>query len=236
MQTQASPSADTLVIDRNFRERFMQKTRNSSTNLANMNRSMRKTGSVVRFADEVELATSTSLKKSASATDRKSVPLSPQSALRTSSESKVATVTGGNPVNLRPWRPSGIERHDSIGSVAAVSDDGSDGLEEGGELPRTQSHLSLGIADLKRTLSSGNLEDLKDDENAITSPTIEEEQEALIKGQKGKSLTKEEENLLAMGRKDGVTRAGGVNMPSNLTIKGKFQTPDFGEQREASHF
>lgn len=50
-----------VLVDKNFRERFVetQKQLRSSTNLVEMNRAMRKTGSVVRFADEVETSEDT---------------------------------------------------------------------------------------------------------------------------------------------------------------------------------
>lgn len=252
IESHAEPSASTahgsvshpgepLVIDKNFRERFLeaQGKLRSSTNLDGMNRPIRKTGSVVRFADEVNAATSfTHLQKSRSLADRREDPAAPhveQSFHRAVSEGGQAKsnqdLSRGEP---RPWRPSGFQRHDSVGSVAAVSDDDSNEAIE--TLPRNKSHLSLGIADLKRSQIDGNQGSQARYGHAVTSPQIEDEQGALISGAKSKSPTQDEENLLAMGRKGGVTKAGGVNLPKELTVKGKFELEDSFDGPETSHF
>lgn len=202
-----------LAIEKNFREKFVehQKKINSSTDLAGMNRMMRKTGSVVRFADEV---------------DASKVAQQSEELVQPSSSQAQRKPEGA----LQSWRQN-LQRHDSVGSVAAVSDDGSEGNEADDDdltmLPRTRSQLSLGIADLKRSQSMIE----KSTEFAVTSPEIEVQQEALIKGKNVKSLTEEEEKLLAMGRKDGVTRAGGVNLPRELTVRGRFE---FSEDSDSS--
>ncbi|KAK5941944.1 hypothetical protein PMZ80_005895 [Knufia obscura] len=214
-----------LIIDKNFRERFQDQLR-SSTNLAGMNKTMRKTGSVVRFADEVDMPED--FRKLKGANRQKDTP-TPQpevgeSSRRSASEDQQARSDTEN--QGRSWRPRGLERHDSVGSVAAVSDDGADGFDTEdvvGPIPRTKSQLSMAIADLRRSqsLSEQNVEG----SFAVTSPRLEEEQEALISGKQGKKPSEEEEKLLAMGRKDGVTKAGGVNLPKELTVKEGFELP-----------
>lgn len=210
----STDKTNTLAIDKNFREKFVenQKVLNSSTNLVGMSRIMRKTGSVVRFADEInvpeEIQQSRKLVK----------PSSSQARSKSEGQSE-------------SWRHN-LERHDSVGSVAAVSDEES-GDDEGDEdnltmLPRVQSQLSLGVADLKRSQSMRE----NDTEFAVTSPEIEIEQEALIKGKKAKAPNEEEEKLLAMGRKDGVTRAGGINLPKELIVRGTFELSDDSDSSE----
>jgi len=220
----ASPPKSPLIIDKNFRERFQHQLR-SSTNLAGA-KGMRKTGSVVRFADEVDVPEDFRKLKGAT---RENDMAAPHSAFGESS--RRAGSEGQQPrsatVNLsRPTRPRGNERHDSTGSVAAVSDDGSDDFDTEdvvAPIPRTRSQLSMAIAGLRRSQSLSEQE--PDTSFAVASPDIEQEQQALISGKQGKTLTADEEKLLAMGRKDGVTKAGGVNLPKELTVKGKFATP-----------
>lgn len=192
-----------LQIDKNFRERFNenQKQLRSSTNLAGMHRTMRKTGSVVRFADEVNVPESLRKLKGIAA----DAPAASMSDER----------SPASPEQAQSWRQA-LSHRGSIGSVAAVSDEGSDELDP--ELPRIKSHLSLAIANLKRSQSSGEVGSLHD--AGVTSPEIEMEQEALISGAHTKKKSEEEEKLLAMAHKDGVTKAGGINMPKELTIKG----------------
>jgi len=216
-----------LIIDQNFRERFQNQLR-SSTNLTTMNKAMRKTGSVVRFADEVDASENFRKLKSA---DRQTDISTPQ--MDVGETWRRAASEGQQPrsdtENLgQVWRPRGIERHDSVGSVAAVSDDGSDRFDTEdviAPIPRTKSQLSMAIADLRRSQSLAEQE--AETSYAVTSPRIEEEQETLISGKQGKKPTEEEEKLLSMGRKDGVTKAGGVNLPKGLTVKGDF-VPDGG--------
>lgn len=247
-KTSTSPSNEPLVIEKNFREKFLEtqsKIKSSSTNLAAMGRQMRKTGSVVRFADEVEIGPAFSpLKKYISASDQvvrqATSPHSGSSLHRAASEGQHPRsdrdpgLEAAQHVEARPWRPSGIERHDSIGSVAAVSDDGSDEMLL--ELPRVRSQLSLGIAELKRTQSTGELDAAASPGIAVTSPEIEQEQDALISGKLKKGPTAEESRLLAMGRSGGVTRAGGINLPNNLTVKGKFVIDDDDDSADETTF
>lgn len=212
--TTSTQEVTSLVVEKNFREKFTetQKKLQSSTNLVGMNKMMRKTGSVVRFADEVDIPENF---RRSPGTDRAGSP-------------HHRPVSDSRP---QSWR-QGLQRHDSVGSVAAVSDDGTDEFEAREDdttmLPRTRSQLSLGIADLKRSQSMGQ----DDAAFVVTSPQIEEEQDALIKGKKTTQPSEEEEKLLAMGRKDGVTRAGGVNLPKELTVQGKFELADGFESPE----
>lgn len=217
-----------LIIDKNFRDRFQDQLR-SSTNLTGMEKVMRKTGSVVRFADEVDVPEDFRQPKGASRQRDISTPQSNvgESWRRSSSESQKPPSDAGN--QSKPWRPKGIERHDSVGSVAAVDDyatNVSDTEAVAVPIPRTKSQLSMAIADLRRSQSLGEQE--AETSFAVTSPQIEKEQEALISGKQGKKPSEEEENLLAMGRKDGVTKAGGVNLPKELMVEGKFELPGGG--------
>jgi len=183
---------------------------------------MRKTGSVVRFADEVDEPEGFRDLRGAK---NISAPQSDdgESWHRAASEGQQPRPDPGS--QGRSWRPKGIERHDSVGSVAAVSDDGFDTEDVVGPVLRTKSQLSMAIADLRRSRSLGEQE--AETTLAVTSPQIEEEQ-SLIPGKQGKKPSEEEEKLLAMGRKDGVTKAGGVNLPKELTVKGGFELPGDG--------
>lgn len=195
-----------LLVDRNFREKFVetQKQLRSSTNLAGMNKAMRKTGSVVRFADEVD--TSEDLQK------LKGIARTSPLATRAASDGQQAKTS--DELSSRKQPP--LVHRDSVGSVAAVSDDSSDDFVP--ELPRTKSQLSMAIASLKRSQSAGEAGNLI--RPGVTSPEIEQEQEALIKGAIPKKKTEEEEKLLAMAHKDGVTKAGGINMPKQMAVTG----------------
>lgn len=226
------------LIDGNFRERFVetQKILKSSTNLDSMNRNLRKSGSVVRFADDVdgpaEIRRLKAVNKQKDA-DLRSPPLS---TLRTVSEGQSSQLPSQS--QIESWRPANLQRHDSVGSVAAVSEDSETEDEESMMmlLPRTRSQLSLGIANLKRSRSQGEQSGNVEQEVAITSPEVELEQDALIFGRAGKKRDEEEEKLLAMGRKDGVTRAGGVNLPKELTVKGPRDPSDTFEEPELALF
>lgn len=237
--SQASSSGKkALQIDGNFRERFLetQKILRSSTNLEVLNKTMRKTGSVVRFADDVDGPADIRRQK---AIDKERDPeptLSGISALRTVSEGQSSKAP--TQCEVDSWRSPGLQRHNSIGSVAAVSDDSEVSDEESMMmlLPRTRSQLSLGIANLKRSQSQGEQTTATDNNIAVTSPEIEQEQDALISGRAGKKPSEEEEKLLAMGRKDGVTRAGGVNLPKELTVKGPRSPGDTFEEPEQPLF
>ena len=100
-----------------------------------------------------------------------------------------------------------------------------------------RSELSLGIAVLKRTQSTGELEGAASSlAVSVTSPEIEQEQDALISGKIKKKTPVEEEKLLAMGHSGGVTKSGGVNLPNNLTVKGKFIIADDDESADETTF
>lgn len=169
---------------------------------------MRKTGSVVRFADEV---------------DNSEVLQKLKGAARPTLFVPRAASDGQQPKD--PDRPSSwkkpLPHRDSVDSVAAVSEDGSDDLPD---LPRTKSQLSMAIANLKRSQSlgeggiNGPMMTTLTNSLGVTSPEIEKEQEALISGVTTKKKTEEEEKLLAMAHRDGVTKAGGVNMPGPMMM------------------
>ncbi|KAK4919369.1 hypothetical protein LTR66_016799, partial [Elasticomyces elasticus] len=213
------------LVEQNFRAKFAQAQRKlqaSSTNLVDVSKVLRRTGSVVRFADEVDLPDG-----------MKGMPPRARSPFR-------RAASEGNP-DGSAWRPD-LPHRDSIVSNAAASEDGIDPLSEKEgdvDLPRTKSQLSLAIAELKRSQSFTNTDDFHDTAAspfaAITSPQIEKEQEELISGRKSRALSKEGQNVLKMGRRDGVTRAGGVNMPKQLTVqRGKpFRAPVFSVPEES---
>lgn len=166
---------------------------------------LRKTGSIVRFAEDAQESSEYRAAKSVGAPSR----------LRRS-EGALSTAPGS-------WRDnSSLEHRDSTGSVAAISDD-SDEEDRGGlqiGLPRVKSGLSLAMDALKHTRASCESEQPDRPFAIVTSPQIEAEQEALISGKKGRKQTDEEVKLLEMGHKDGVTKAGGVNFPRNLRVAG----------------
>lgn len=234
----ASSSTNAPLIDGNFRERFLetQKILKSSTNLEALNKTMRKTGSVVRFADDVDGPADFRRQKATNKPKELESTSGGISALRTVSEGQGSKVPTQD--QIESWRSPGLQRHDSIGSVAAVSEDSEIDDEEGMVmlLPRTKSQLSLGIANLKRTQSEGEQSLKAATSLAVTSPEIEQEQDDLISGRAGKKPSEEEEKLLAMGRKDGVTRAGGVNLPKELTVKGPQNSTDAFEEPEQALF
>lgn len=196
-----------LQIEPNFRQMFQKQK--SSTALAAMTGSLQKTGSVVRFADE---ARDISEFKTA-----KGVGI--QSRLRSSE--------GALPMAQGSWREkSPLQHRDSIGSVAAISDNSDeeadpDQLQMG--LPRVKSGLSLAMDALKHTRTNCDSKEPDRQFTIVTSPQIEAEQEALISGKKGRKQTDEELKLLEMGHRDGVTKAGGVKS-SRLTGNGKGDT------------
>lgn len=226
-----------LAIEKNFRERFKQQL-HSSTNLASMNRAIRKTGSVVRFADEVDFPEQ--LRQASTANrqkDKYNEAVSQQAGESAASAASASRVSAGHPPRqsqTQAWRPGGLQRHDSTGSVAAVSEEGDEEQNDDEgivmPLPRTKSQLSLAIKDLKRSQSS-TAPTAEANENVVTSPQIEHDQQKV-----GKKRSEEEETLLAMGRKDGVTRAGGVNLPKELTVKGARRPDDRFEEPDAPLF
>jgi len=170
------PSAD--IVDRDFRGRFVenQKKLASSTNLPSLGR-MRKTGSIVRFADEV-----------------------PEE-LRKGKEKEILPPLQDENAGPSRMRPG------SSGSVFSHGDDDADDNESSHdemELPRVKSHLSLLI---KHKRDETGSRDLGPEPTSSNS-----------KG-KGKEKAKsQDEELLSMAHRDGVTKAGGVQVPKSLRI------------------
>ncbi|KIX09459.1 uncharacterized protein Z518_00539 [Rhinocladiella mackenziei CBS 650.93] len=168
----ALPSGE--LVDRDFRGKFVetQKKLASSSNLAGLGR-MKKTGSVVRFADEI-----------------------PQE-LRKGKEKETRPPLQDE--NTRPLR----SRPTVVSDV--VSDDSS---SDEMELPRTKSQLSLLI---KHKRDETGSRDLGREE---TTPDPKGKGKAKAKA---KAKSKEEE-LLSMARRDGVTKAGGVQVPKQQRL------------------
>lgn len=208
-QPAESVTIDKPLVDRNFREKFIE----------SQNR-IKKTGSVVRFADEVDLPEE--LKRGGK--DRE--PVSP---LVEDDVNPVGILKGGalsSSSTARGHRGS----VGSINSVAAVSDDEDDDEDDEGEgggmmmLPRTKSQLSLLVDDMKRRQSSSAGADQDEEEGAVASPESVRSSSSASKQEKLnrerlKKKREEEDKLLAMGRKGGVTKAGGVQFPESMKLK-----------------
>lgn len=163
------------LVDPDFRKQFVEARSHSQINLAAAGSKMRKTGSVVRFAEDLP-----DLGKG---------------------KGKESTMALGR-------RGSGAEaRRSSLSLNTPAIDDTEEGdSDEDGVsmLPRTKSQLSMAIEKRRRTSASQNLGS-NPDEGTTQS-------KAKGKG-KAKDTDKEKEDtedeLLKMGRKDGVTKAGG---------------------------
>jgi len=162
------------LVDPDFRGKFVenQKKIASSTNLAAMGR-MRKTGSVVRFADEM-----------------------PQDLRKGKEREQLPSVED------EPSPPPHTPGSEAI-------EDGSSNDESAFEirprLPRTQSQLSLMIKEKRKESGGENMAPLP----AVRRPST--------KGN-GPKLKEKEEELLQMGRRDGVTKAGGVRVPKQHRV------------------
>ncbi|KAH0846163.1 hypothetical protein FOPE_11579 [Fonsecaea pedrosoi] len=165
------PTSSGELVEPDFRGKFVetQKKLVSSTNLAGLNR-IKKTGSVVRFADEL-----------------------PQELRKGKEREKEATIP------TRDEAPGSSRLRRSISSEAVSDDaDDDDSSLENMQLPRTKSQLSLLIQTKRDEIGSSDIGPAGEQEN-----------------NKGKEQAKEkaqsrEEDLLSMGRRDGVTKAGGV--------------------------
>ncbi|KIW76226.1 hypothetical protein Z517_10972 [Fonsecaea pedrosoi CBS 271.37] len=165
------PTSSGELVEPDFRGKFVetQKKLVSSTNLAGLNR-IKKTGSVVRFADEL-----------------------PQELRKGKEREKEATIP------TRDETPGSSQLRRSISSEAVSDDaDDDDSSLENMQLPRTKSQLSLLIQTKRDEIGSSDIGPAGEQEN-----------------NKGKEQAKEkaqsrEEDLLSMGRRDGVTKAGGV--------------------------
>ncbi len=181
--------ASSDLVDRDFRGKFVDTKNklNSSTNLAGLDR-MRKTASVVRFADEM-----------------------PHD-LRKGKGREILPPLGDE--------NAGSSRLRTIMTTATMSDDEGDdegeGQEEGDgnegswsdhmKLPRTKSQLSL-LIQIKRDETG----------SADLGPPPKPQGTKGKEKEKRKAQTKEEE-LLSMGRKGGVTKAGGVQVPRQQRV------------------
>ncbi|EXJ66111.1 uncharacterized protein A1O5_10726 [Cladophialophora psammophila CBS 110553] len=175
----ALPTASAELVDPDFRGKFVetQKKLVSSTNLAGLNR-IKKTGSVVRFADEVPL----DVRKGK---EREKEAMSP--------------LRDENIGSSRLWRSM------SSDTVSDDADDDDSSLENM-QLPRTKSHLSLLIQNRRDQTGSSDI-----------GPATESRDSSGKEKEKEKAKSKEEE-LLSMGRRDGVTKAGGVQVPKQHRI------------------
>ncbi|KAK5090865.1 hypothetical protein LTR05_001042 [Lithohypha guttulata] len=220
-----------LMVDQDFREKFVetQKVLRSTSNLVG---AIRKTGSVVRFASDVDVAEQS----------RENIASGRHRGLATS-KNEGPSSQAFSETSASTKRPGTLIRYDSAGSVAAVSDDDEEEKDKEDEepqstsmvLPRTRSQLSLGIADLKRSQSMHE-HGVADDGLRVTSPQIEKDQQALISGKVAKQKSEEDEKLLAMAWKDGVTKAGGVNLPKELTVRGSRDPDNTFPEPEAPTF
>lgn len=161
----SSLAATSDLVNRDFRGKFAetQKKLTSSTNLAALGR-MRKTGSVVRFADEVP----------------------PD--LRKGKERESQPDDDVGPSRLRSSLPGG-----------ALSDgeDSSDNDKDNRGLPRTKSQLSLLIKKKREETGSRDIGSHETGRGRGMDQSHED-------------TNSKEEELLLMARRDGVTKAGGV--------------------------
>ncbi|EXJ78455.1 hypothetical protein A1O1_08855 [Capronia coronata CBS 617.96] len=171
--TGSSPSASSALVDRGFRGKFVetQKQLSSSASLAPLGR-IRKTGSVVRFADEIPQDIGKGKEKEMLHDDR----------------------TG--PARLRS----------SLASDALTDEDDSSENEHVG-LSRTKSQLSLLIR--KKRGETGS----QDIGPETRSPSSEDRGKSSEKGKGKDNAQSKEDELLSMGHRGGVTKAGGVQVP-----------------------
>ncbi len=176
-------SAD--IVDRDFRGRFVENQRKlaSATNLAGMGR-MKKTGSIVRFADEV-----------------------PQDLRKGKEKEILPHLQDENvgPSRMRPGSAGSVFSHgDDYAEDADADVDDKDSSNDEMALPRVKSHLSLLIKHKRDETGSRDL-----GPEPISSTSKE----------KGKETAKsQEDELLSMAHRDGVTKAGGVQVPKSLRI------------------
>lgn len=166
-----------LLVDPDFRKQFVEARSASQINLAGGGIKMRKTGSVVRFAEDL-----------------------PDLGRGKAKESVLGPARRGSAAEAR--------RSSLSENTPAIDDtDGEESEDEGlSMLPRTRSQLSLAIQERRRNSGSQNL-----------GPGPEHgSRQSKGKG-KGKVMDQSEEKekedtedeLLKMGRQDGVTKAGG---------------------------
>lgn len=179
----ANPSSD--LVDRGFRGKFVetQKKLGSSTNLAALGR-MKKTGSVVRFADEI-----------------------PQE-LRKGKEKEILPPAGDENAGPSRLRTSMTSEAISDDDDDDDEDNDNDSSDDDTGLPRTKSQLSLMIKNKRDETGSSDL-----------GPETQAHEMKGKEKEKQKAKSKEEE-LLSMGRRDGVTKAGGVQVPKQQRVSG----------------
>lgn len=170
------PSSE-LVIEPNFRNKFAERIA-SSGNLAGMSR-MKKSGSVVRFADEIPVD------------------------LRRSTEQDVAATSEN------PDRPE-MRHRGSIVSIAsdAISDE--DDMPSPG-LQRTKSQLSMLIDETIARNGRKSFENL---------PNVARRGRSKVSQQEGS----EEDKLLAMAHKEGVTKAGGAQLSRRFRLSAESES------------
>ena len=168
------------LVDPNFRKQFVEARSASQLNLAALGSKMRKTGSVVRFAEDLP----TEFGKG---------------------KAREPSLSGPGESALR--RSSGAEARRSFLSAetAAREDSGEEDSEEDTlvMLPRTRSQLSMAIEQQRRISGSSNLG--PPEEHAETQSS---KSKGKGKGKELENEDMEDE-LLKMARKDGVTKAGG---------------------------
>ncbi|EXJ81153.1 hypothetical protein A1O3_07443 [Capronia epimyces CBS 606.96] len=181
MATGAAPLTSSDLVERDFRGKFVetQKKLTSSTNLAALGR-MKKTGSVVRFADEI-----------------------PQDWRKGKEKATLADDSMG-PSRLR-----------SSFASSALTDEENSSDDDNVRLPRTKSQLSLLIKQKRDETGSQDLGPEAKAQGRGGQDEGKNNDEGKGKGKgKGKENTKsKEEELLSMGRRGGVTKAGGVQVP-----------------------
>lgn len=168
----ASGTAE-LAIDKDFRGRFAERIA-STSNLASLNK-FKKTGSVVRFADEVPAE----LWKS-------------KGPLSTTFEAEI-----------RPTLP----HRESIVSVAISDGDADEDSLFMPGLQRTESSLSL-------LLRRAHLED-----GSLPVETRLTEDASRKTTKQNDTKADEIDALLAMGRRGGVTKAGGIQLPPQQQLR-----------------
>lgn len=194
------------LVDPNFRRQFVEARSSSQLNLAATGGlRMQKTGSVVRFADDLPTEFGRGKARETSVSGPGA------SAIRRGSALVVTHVS-------RSTETAAIDSDEG-----EDDDDAKDDEDTVVMLPRTRSQLSLAIQEHKRISGSLGLPDL----GTKTSP-----ERSKVKGKgKANDADKEdtEDELLAMGRRDGVTKAGGPRsrMPirSNAGSEQRYRSP-----------
>lgn len=195
---QPNSRTSSLQFSKDFRNEFREALRQaSSVNLAEASAGMKKTGSVVRFADDVDRPTDLKAKS-----ERKQ---------RLSSHQED--------------EPPSLQHRDSNASTGSQVIDSD---EEGGSqtfpkspiLQRSRSQISIALEEQRENQRKGSLSD------AVTHSHKEQQQQQqhkskCISDQVMANKTEEERRVLAMAHKEGVTKAGGVQVPKHHRSLGK---------------